>query len=244
MTRNGVMIAAPMKSFLLLTALFSSLTIAEETLIFEDDFERTESDDSKEEIGNGWQSNSVKRAKGNKQVDLKDGAMHITFHPVADHAVSVTHPAEFQDGKVSLRFMLPTEEDSLGLNFADLKFKEVHAGHLCMVKIFPHSIQINDLKTGIMDKEIRTARQAKTVTPEQQKMLKTKTKRFKNKLEAGKWYPLTVTIAGDTMTVNIDGKDIGAFSSEGIAHPTKRTLRVAVPKKAIIDDLKIYSLTK
>ncbi|NJP06230.1 MAG: 3-deoxy-7-phosphoheptulonate synthase, partial [Chloroflexaceae bacterium] len=39
-------------------------------------------------------------AQGNKQVDLKDGAMHITFHPVADHAVSVTHPAEFVDGTV------------------------------------------------------------------------------------------------------------------------------------------------
>jgi hypothetical protein len=45
---------------------------AEEKLIFEDDFERSESDDSKEEIGNGWTSNSAKRAKGNKQVDLKE----------------------------------------------------------------------------------------------------------------------------------------------------------------------------
>lgn len=232
---------------LLCGALLLPLTsFAEEkaTLIFEDDFERSESDDSKEEIGKDWKSNSEKRAQGNKQVDLKDGAMHITFHPVADHAVSVTHPAEFQDGKVSLRFMLPTEKDSLGLNFADLKFKEVHAGHLCMTKISTKDVQINDLKTGVMANAMRKARQANTMTPEQQKMLKTKTKRFKNKLKAGKWYPLRVTIAGDTMTVNIDGKDVGSFSSEGIAHSTKRTLRVAVPKKAIIDDLKIYSLTK
>ena len=85
---------------------------AEEKLIFEDDFERSESDDSKEEIGTGWTSNSAKRAKGNKQVDLKDGAMHITFHPAADHAVSVVHPVEFQNGKVSLRFQLPSEKDS------------------------------------------------------------------------------------------------------------------------------------
>ena len=80
------------------------------------------------------------------------------------------------------------------------------------------------------------------MTPEQQKMLKTKTKRFKNKLKAGKWYALEVMIKGDTMTVTIDSKEVGTFSSEGIAHPTKRALRVAIPKKAITDDLKIYSL--
>ena len=226
--------------------LFPLASLGEEkaTLIFEDDFERTESDDSKEEIGKGWSSNSKKRAKGNKQVDLKDGAMHITFHPVADHAVSVVHPAEFRDGRITLRFKLPTEKDSLGLNFADLKFKEVHAGHLCMTKITTKNVQINDLKTGNMKLAIRKARQDKTITPEQQKMLKTKTKRFANKLEAAKWHSLSVTIKGETLTVVINDKEVGSFTSEGIAHPTKRTLRVAVPGKAIIDDLKIYSLGK
>jgi hypothetical protein len=226
--------------------LFPLASIAEEkaTLIFEDDFEREENDNSKEEIGKGWSSNSQKRAKGNKQIDLKNGAMHITFHPVADHAVSVVHPVEFQDGRVTLRFKLPTEKDSLGLNFADQKFEEVHAGHLCMTKITTKNVQINDLKTGTMKLAIRKARQDKTITAEQQKMLKTKTKRFANKLEPGKWHALAVTIKGKTMTVLINEKKIGSFTSEGIAHPTKRALRVAVPKKAIIDDLKIYSLEK
>jgi hypothetical protein len=44
------------------------------------------------------------------------------------------------------------------------------------------------------------------------------------------------------MSVAIDQKTIGSFSSEGIAHLTKKTLRVAVPKQAIIDDLKVYSI--
>ena len=231
---------------IIVSLLFPLASIAEEnaTLIFEDDFERQEKDDSKEEIGKGWSSNSKKRAKGNKQVDLKDGAMHITFHPVADHAVSVVHPAEFRDGRVDLRFKLPTNKDSLGLNFADLKFKEVHAGHLCMTKISTKNVQINDLKTGNMKLQIRKARQDKTVTPEQEKMLKTKTKRFANQLEAGKWHTLSVTIKGETMSVIINDKKVGSFTSAGIAHLTKRTLRVAVPKKAIIDDLKIYSIGK
>ena len=229
----------------LLGAFFCPLTLLADqksTLIFEDNFERSESDDSKEEIGNGWGSNSKSRAKGNKQVDLKDGAMHITFHPVADHAVSVTHPAEFQNGKISVRFMLPTEADSLGLNFADQQFKEVHAGHLCMVKVSTRDVQINDLKTGVMANAMRKARQDGTITPEQTKLLKTKTKRIPNKLAAGKWHSLTVFIKGDTMSVTINDEEVGSFSSDGLAHPSKRMLRVAVPKTAIIDDLKIFSL--
>ena len=103
-------------------------------LIFEDDFERSESQEKKDEPGNGWGTNSRTRANGNKQVDLRDGAMYIYIHETADHGVSVTHPAEFQDGAVGMKFMLEDAKDSLGLNFADLKFKEVHAGHLFVAK--------------------------------------------------------------------------------------------------------------
>ncbi|MGC6425829.1 MAG: family 16 glycoside hydrolase [Akkermansiaceae bacterium] len=239
------MIPSSIRSLILLTIFSGSpVCLAEQAsfrLLFQDDFERTETDDSKEEIGNGWKSNSAKRAKGNKQVDLKDGAMHITFHPAADHAVSVTHPAEFTDGKVMLRFMLPTEKDNLGLNFADLNFKEVHAGHLCMAKIFTNSVQINDLKTGAMDLKIRKARQSKSLTAEQQKILKTKTKRFKNKIEPGKWHKLILEIKGDTMSVTINHKKVAAFSSPGIGHPSKRTLRLAVPKEAVVDDVQVFT---
>jgi hypothetical protein len=81
-------------------------------LIFEDDFERSESQEQIDEPGNDWGTNSKKRAQGNKQVDLKDGAMYIYLHEKADHGVSVTHAAEFTDGAVSLRFMLEDEKDS------------------------------------------------------------------------------------------------------------------------------------
>ena len=94
------------------------------TLLFEDDFERKESQEKTEEIGKSWGSNSNKRAKGNKQVDLKDGAMHIAIHPEADHAVSVTHEAKFKNGRIDLRFQLENKDDSLGLNFADLDYKK------------------------------------------------------------------------------------------------------------------------
>lgn len=211
------------------------------TLIFEDDFERNESQETKDEIGKGWGSNSRSRAKGNKQVDLRDGAMYIYIYKDADHAVSVTHPFEFKDGAIALRFMLEDPKDSLGLNFADLKYKPVHAGHLFVAKVGTNRVELTDLKTGNMELKTRELRKAGKVPAALKEKLKTKTKRFPNKLETGKWYDLLVTVNGDRLTLSIDGKEVGSFASEGIAHPTKRLLRLAVPRNAYVDDVKIYA---
>ena len=210
--------------------------IAEEPgeLIFEDDFERVESQEEKDEPGKGWGTNSRSRAKGNKQVDLREGAMYIFIHEEADHGVSVTQPMEFAAGTVAMRFMLEHEKDVLGLNFADLKCKEVHAGHLFAAKIGTKEVTLQDLKTGNMDLEIRSARQAKTLTEEQKEMLETKGKKFRNALETGKWYDLIVRVRGDVLSLEIDGDEIGNFQSEGIAHPTKRLLRLAVNRDAVV----------
>ncbi len=210
-------------------------------LIFEDNFERSESQETKDEPGNGWGTNSKSRAKGNKQVDLRNGAMYIYLHEQADHAVSVTQPAVFTDGAVGLRFMLEDEKDSLGLNFADLEFKDVHAGHLFAAKIDPKRVQCQDLKTGNMRLDIRQAREAKqALSEEQQAALKGKEKLFPHPLEVGKWHDLLVQITGDEITVTINGMEIGRFQSPGIAHPTKRLLRLSVPRNAVVDDLKIW----
>ncbi len=210
-------------------------------LIFQDDFERGESQETKDDPGNGWGTNSKSRAKGNKQVDLRNGAMYIYIHEEADHAVSVTQPAAFTDGAVGLRFQLEDEADSLGLNFADLEFKEVHAGHLFAAKVDTKRVQCQDLKTGNMRLDIRQAREAKQpLSEEQQTALRGKDKSFPHPLETGKWHDLLVQVKGDEITVTINGKEVGRFRSPGIAHPTKRLLRLAVPRNAIVDDVKIW----
>lgn len=217
--------------------------VAEEPgqLLFQDDFERSESQELKDEPGNGWGTNSKSRAKGNKQVDLRDGAMYIYLHAEANHAVSVTQPAEFTDGAVGLRFKLDEAGDSLGLNFADLQFKEVHAGHLFAARISPAKVLLQDLKTGNMRLDIREARQAKQpLTAEQKAALQGKEKAFPHALETGKWHDLLVRVRGDELAVTIDGQPAGSFRSPGIAHPTKRLLRLAVPRNAWVDDVKIW----
>lgn len=210
-------------------------------LIFEDSFERNESQEKTDEPGRGWGTNSKSRAKGNKQVDLRDGAMRIFIHAEADHAVSVTQAAEFTDGAVALRFMLEEARDSIGLDFADAQLKEVHAGHLFAVRLSPKQVLFQDLKTGNMRLDIHTARKAKTkLTEEQQQALQGKQKAVPHAIAVGKWHDLLVKISGDDLSVTVDGTLVGNFKSPGIAHPTKRMLRLAVARNVVVDDVKIW----
>lgn len=209
-------------------------------LIFSDDFQRAESQETKDEPGNGWGTNSAGRAKNNKQVDLRDGAMHIYIHKEANHAVSVTHAAAFADGAVAMRFMLEDAKDSLGLDFADMACKTVHAGHLFKATFGAKGVTLADLKTGNMDLKIQEARLAKTLTKEQVAALKEKERSFPWPIEVGKWHELTVRIQGDELSATLDGKAVGSFRSAGIAHPTKQMLRLAVPRNAVVDDVRIW----
>lgn len=210
-------------------------------VIFQDDFSRNEAQETFDDPGNGWGTNSKTRAKGDKQVDLKDGAMRIYISPRANHAVSVTHAAEFTDGAVTLRFMLEDDQDSLGLDFADLQCKEVHAGHLFAAKVTPRQVQLIDHKTGGMRLDIQEARtEKKPLTVEQKKAMIGKTKNVAHATEVGKWHDLQVVIQGNEISVAIDGKTVGSFQSPGMAHPTKRMLRFSVPRNAVVDDVKIY----
>jgi hypothetical protein len=210
-------------------------------LVFQDDFERVELQEERDEPGNGWATNSAKRAQGDKQVDLKDGTMRIYISPRADHAVSVTHPFEFRNGSVALRFLLEDKKDSLGLNFADLNFKGVHAGHLFVVRIYSNRVEITDLKTGVMRKDIRETRKAKKALSEEQKhALKGKSKRFEKVTATGIWHNLLVTVSEDQLSLELDGEQVGSFSSSGIAHPTKQMLRLSVPQNVVVDDVRLW----
>lgn len=207
-------------------------------VILQDDFNRSETDDSKEQLGNNWGTNSKTRAAGNKQVDLVDGAMHIYRHAVADHGVSVHHEVAFKDATIEMRFQIG-KGDELGINIADMKEKTVHAGHLCVAKIRTNMVTIMDMKTGQMDLEIRTRNRAKQLTEADKKLLATKKTAVKTSVAPDAWHTLKVQIEGDTMTVSIDGKETAEFTSEGIGHKTKSRLRLAVAKNAWVDDVVI-----
>ena len=210
-------------------------------LIFEDKFDRNESQEATEEIGNGWSTNSAKRAGDHKQADLKDGALHITMHADADHAVTVGHDAEFRDGTVAMRFMLEDDNDVLGLDIADPQCKEVHSGHLFKIDVGTAKVVVDDKKSGVMNMKFHEASKAKTLTPEQKAFIASQKRTFSNTLEKGKWHDLLVKITGSTVTVSIDEKLVGSVTSEGVAHPTKRMIRLSVPRQAWVDDVKVIA---
>jgi hypothetical protein len=210
------------------------------TLIFHDEFERTESQEEKDEPGNEWTTSSDKTAAGQKQVDLRDGAMHMHTAEGANHAVSTRHEFAFTNGTIGMRFKLDHDGDQLQLNFADLGLKTVHAGHLFDAVFSLNGVSFDDKKTGSMNLEIRAAREKGTLTAEQQEALKTRKKSFKNPITKGEWHELLVHVTGNQITAVVDGEEVGSFQSEGFAHPTKRLLRLLVPGGATVDDVKIW----
>ena len=93
-----------------------------------------------------------------------------------------------------------------------------------------------------MDLQIRERRKSGEKSPELTELLKRKTAAFPLKLEADQWHELLIVVEGDVMRATIDGKAIGHFQSEGIAHPTKRVITLAVNKSAWVDDVKVWKL--
>ncbi|MEQ8785350.1 MAG: hypothetical protein RIC55_03590 [Pirellulaceae bacterium] len=55
-------------------------------------------------------------------------------------------------------------------------------------------------------------------------------------------HTLHVVVSGDVMRAKVDGRPVGEFKSEGIAHPTKRMITLAVNKSAWVDDVKVWKL--
>ncbi|MEZ6068147.1 MAG: hypothetical protein R3B90_21085 [Planctomycetaceae bacterium] len=210
-----------------------------EELLFADAFDREESQPDIEEIGNGWTTNSAWRAGGKQQVDLDGQVMRVTRVPEADHGVAIFHDAALTDGRVALRFKLSAGDD-LGVDFVDRDLKTVHAGHLFMARVTPTKLTILDSKTGHMDLKIREQRQAGELPEGLQTLLASKQANVPLQLDTEVWHSLAVEIRGDQMRVLIDGLPAGRLVSEGIAHPTKRRITLAVNHHALIDDVRVW----
>lgn len=211
------------------------------TLMFHENFNRAESQEIKDEPGNGWTTSSDKTAAGQKQVDLRDGHMYMHTAEDANHDVSVRHTFEFRDGTMEILVMLENDDDMLNLNFTDLDLKSVWAGHLFDVRISLTEVVQIDKKFGTMDLKVRNARNAGTMDPEELKRLQEKTLRtFPHSLAKGEWHLLQVHVEGDKLTAVVNGEEVGSFRSEGFAHPTKRMVRLLTRGHSVVDDMRVW----
>ena len=208
--------------------------------VFADSFDRVEEDDSKEQVGKGWRTNSKKRAKGAKQVDLNEGVLSVSISDQADHAVTVVHDESFKNCKISLRFKLGAK-DSLGVNFNDKMLKTTHAGHVCATKITLNRLWISDDKLGRFEINRYKRKKAGAKLAEIKKEVAPYEMSQKIALKPDTWHTLVVIIEGDIMTTIVNDKIKLTHQSKGFDHPTKSNFAFSVPRKVQIDDVKMWT---
>lgn len=198
---------------LLALALSASTAFAADypRVIFADDF-------SAEGFGKAWghyKSSSV----------VKNGVLVGITAPTSDHSAvdNIKFEGE-KDLQVKVKFRFVSEKaKSFNVWFDDKVYKGSHAGHICQATISPTGVNLADAKTGGFNLEggFYDRKKANQLTDEEKKMLASKQTRAQTKITLGEWHTLVVTTSGDTITVSIDGKKVGNFSSAGIAHDTK-----------------------
>ena len=244
-----------LKHCILLTTILVALPLIAESpdklikrgkLIFSDDFNRSEQDDSKEQLGKQWVTNSAKRANGAKQADLEDGKLVVAVAKGANHSTSIRHDIPFDDGVITLKLQL-FDKHGLKLNFNDPAANKITwAGHIARVVFKPGSVQIQDDKTGVFDLKIREKRQDKNLSnaekTELAAFLKSKQSTFDAPLKTGKWHDATIVFLGPKIEVYLDGKPVGSFSSPGLDHKVKQNFALGVSGKVIVDDIQVWSL--
>lgn len=211
---------------------------------FADKFDRNESQEVKDDVGNGWSTNSEKETKGmSRQFDLKDGALHVFRYPGTKHSASMIRPTDFQDGSFEMKFKLDHEEDSFEVTVIDPQFAGSKNGMLFDFAVRPNELAFTEHKTGSSSTAAREATKAGTLSPDQQAAFKSKNKTFPLKIETGKWHTVLATIKGETLNLSIDGQAAGTFTSPGVAHPQKGRIRLEFPGHATIDDVNITAVS-
>ena len=225
-----------MKSILAL-ALLSTAAFAADypRVIFSDDF-------NAEGFGKRWghyKSSSI----------VKDGVLVGITAPTSDHsAVDNIRIDGERDLEVSVKFRFVSDKaKSFNVWFDDKNYKGSHAGHICQATISPTSVNLADAKTGGFDltNGLYDRKKANQLAEDEKKMLASKARRVPTKVSLGEWHTLVVQTEGDTIRVNIDGKDAGSFQSAGIAHDTKSLISLTTNAVDVeYDDFSIKGVAK
>jgi hypothetical protein len=155
---------------------------------------------------------------------VKEGVLVGITPENSDHAAvdNIRFNPE-KDLEVSVRFKFVSEK-AKGFNvwFDDKNHKGSHAGHICSVTINPSALTLSDAKTGNFQNDIYEKKKSpEGLSAEQKALLVTKTKRLPITFSQGEWHTLLVRTKEAEVSVEIDGKPVGSFSSEGIAHASK-----------------------
>ncbi len=171
-----------------------------------------------------------------KEIPAANGKPAITAH-AAVHGLEL--PTKDSVVECRIRFDGATMID---VEFDDRAYKGSHYGHLCRAQVRLNGVTILDERDGGMRNDIREMRNDPTKKAEVAKLLAGRSVTYPAKLEAGKWYALTVETVGDEMRVTIDGQPAAYLKSSGIAHATKSKIELGVAgKDGFFDDIKVWN---
>lgn len=227
-----------MKAFASLLTLLAAGQIAAadySRVLFADDF-------SSDGFGPRWghyKSSSV----------VKGGVLVGITAPTSDHSAvdNIKFDGE-RDLEVAVKFRFVSDKaKSFNVWFDDKNYKGSHAGHICQATISPTGINMADAKTGGFDLTggLYDRKKANQLTEDEKKMLAAKQKRVPAKISLEDWHTLVVRTQGDSITVSIDGKEIGSFQSAGIAHDTKSLVSLTTnPVDVEYDDFRLSGVAK
>jgi hypothetical protein len=156
---------------------------------------------------------------------VKDGVLIGITAPTSDHSAvdNIKFPGE-RDLEVSVKFRFTSDKaKSFNVWFDDKDYKGSHAGHICSVSVSPTGVNLADAKTGGFDLTggLYERKKANQLTDADKKLLATKAKRISTTVSLQDWHTLVVRTKGAEVSVQIDGKPVGTFESEGISHATK-----------------------
>ncbi|MFM8470896.1 MAG: hypothetical protein ACKODH_13200 [Limisphaerales bacterium] len=156
---------------------------------------------------------------------VKDG-IHVGITPEgSDHSAvdNIKFPGE-RDLAVSVKFRFTSDKaKSFNVWFDDKDYKGSHAGHICSISVSSTAVNLADAKTGGFDLTggLYERKKANQLTDADKKLLAAKAKRIPTTVSLQDWHTLIVRTKGTEVSVQIDGKPLGTFESEGISHATK-----------------------
>jgi hypothetical protein len=173
---------------------------------------------------------------------IRDSCLLGQEDPQRGHGAVVRAAVPFSNAVIGFAFRF-TDGKNFNLVINDRACKSVHAGHICRVSFSPARVRIADDKDGFMKNEIFEIRQDRSRRAEVQELLKGRDVVIPNKLAAAQWHTAEVTIAGEKMSVCINGESIGSLTSSGIAHSTKTDFGFTVIGRAIeFDDVRLSTV--
>lgn len=201
--------------------LLAGASAAAPRLVFADDFGR-------ESVGDAWRG-----PMGHWR--LEDGMLAGSEKPDDGHGAVIQTYLDFSDLVLEFEFEF-RGSNSFNVVIDDRHHRGSHAGHICRAVVSGSAIRIGDDKTGIMEKRIFAMRRDPARKAEAEALVVGKQKSFPVEIGVKERHLLRISIVGDTMSVDLDGRKLGVLNSPGIGHLTKTDFGFTVPGGGVAFD--------